>query len=235
MASGRDERAGWEDGTVATPAAAGGVPAESLEIRPPVQRRSREAWERVLNAGVELLEEGGYDAFTIAAVCERAQVAPRALYARADSKDALFLAVYEHGMARVRADQTVLTDEERWRDLPPDQLAIGVVNEVAAIFFRNAALLRAVVLISGVHPEVYRRGAHYSRQLGDQVTNLLLHARDAIDDPDPETAVRAAFNAVFSALVLRVAYGPAFATPPADEQTFLETLSTMVRRYLFRR
>jgi AcrR family transcriptional regulator len=219
---------------VAIPAAAGGTPSESLEIRPPVQRRSREAWNRVLNAGVQLLEEGGYDAFTIAAVCDRAQVAPRALYARADSKDALFLAVYEHGLARVRADQAVLTDEERWGDLPPDQLAVQVVSEVAAIFFRHAAFLRAVVLISGVHPEVYRRGANYSRQLGDQVTALLLHARDAIDNPDPETAVRAAFNAVFAALVLRIAYGPAFAGPPADEQTFLQTLSMMVRRYLFR-
>lgn len=42
-----------------------------------------------------------------------------------------------------------------------------------------------------------------------------------------------AFNAVFSTLILRVAYGPAFATPLTDEQTFLETLSMMVRRYLF--
>jgi AcrR family transcriptional regulator len=219
---------------VATSAAADADPAGSLEIRPPVQRRSREAWNRVLDAGVQLLEEGGYDAFTIAAVCDRAQVAPRALYARADNKDALFLAVYEHGMARVRADQAVLLDEERWRDLSPDQLAIQVVSEVAAIFFRHAALLRAVVLISGVHAEVYRRGAYYSRQLGDQVTNVLLYARDAIDSPDPETAAQAAFNAVFSTLVLRVAYGPTFATSPFDEQTFLQTLSTMVRRYLFR-
>jgi AcrR family transcriptional regulator len=56
------------------------------------QRRSREAWNRVLDADVELLETGGYETFTIAAVCDRAQVAPRALYERADSKDALFLA-----------------------------------------------------------------------------------------------------------------------------------------------
>jgi AcrR family transcriptional regulator len=234
MTSSRDKASIWEDGTMATPAAADGAPAESLEIRPPVQRRSREAWDRVLNAGVHLLEEGGYDAFTIAAVCNRAQVAPRALYDRADNKDALFLAVYEHGMARVRADQAVLTDQERWRDLPPDQLATQMVSEVAAIFFRHAAFLRAVVLISGVHAEVYRRGAYYSQQLGDQVTNLMLRARDDIDNPDPETAVRAAFNAVFSALVLRIAYGPAFAAPDIDEQTFLQTLSTMVRRYLFR-
>jgi hypothetical protein len=113
-------------------------------------------------------------------------------------------------------------------------LASGVVSEVAAIFFRHAALLRAVVLISGAHAEVYRRGAYYSQQLGDHVANLLLLARDAIDDPDPETAVRAAFNAVFSALVLRVAYGPTFAAPLADDQIFLETLSRMVSRYLFR-
>lgn len=78
---------------------------DPLAIRPPLQRRSREAWARVLDAGVALLAEGGYEAFTIAAVCDRAQVAPRAIYARTDSKDALFLAVYEHGLARVRADQ----------------------------------------------------------------------------------------------------------------------------------
>ena len=65
------------------------------------------------------------------------------------------------------------------------------------------------------------------------MTSLLLLGRDAIDDPDPETAARAAFNAVFSALVLRVAYGPTFAAPLADDQVFLDTLSLMVRRYLF--
>jgi AcrR family transcriptional regulator len=217
-----------------TPPAADEAPSESLAIRPPVQRRSREAWTRVLDAGVALLEEGGYEAFTIAAVCDRAQVAPRALYARADSKDALFLAVYEHGMARVRADHAVFADEERWRDLPTDQVAVQAVGEVMDIFTRHAALLRSVVLISSAHPEVRRRGARYSQELGDLFTGLLLRRRDDIDQPDPETAVRAAFNTAFSTLVLRTAYGPAFATPATDDETFLETLSTMVRRYLFR-
>ena len=217
-----------------SPSAADDAGSESLEIRPPLQRRSREAWTRALDAGVDLLEEGGYEAFTIAAVCERAQVVPRALYARADTKDALFLAVYEHGMARVRADHAALTDDERWRGLPADQVAVQAVRELAAIFVRHAALLRSVVLISGVHPEVNRRGARYSQELGDAFTSRLLRARDEIDQPDPESAVRAAFNAVFSTLVLRVAYGPAFAAPATDDETFLETLATMTRRYLFR-
>ena len=67
---------------------------DHLTIRPPRQERSRRAWDRVLDAGVALLEEAGYEGFTIAAVCERAQVPPRAIYDRAPTKDALFLAVY---------------------------------------------------------------------------------------------------------------------------------------------
>ena len=84
----------------------------SLAIRPPRQERTRQAWSRVLDAGVALVEEGGYEAFTIAAVCERAQAAPRALYDRTTSKDALFLAVYEHGMSPIMADHEVFTRDD---------------------------------------------------------------------------------------------------------------------------
>lgn len=216
-----------------TPAAAGDAASSSLEVRPPVQRRSKEAWNRVLDAGVSLLENGGYDAFTIAAVCERAQVAPRALYDRVDNKDALFLAVYEHGLARVRHDHARLADEARWRDVPPEEVAVEAVREVARIFSRHAALLRAVVLISGVHEEVHRRGGRYSHELGDLFTALLLGRGAQVDQPDPEEAVRAAFHTVFSTLVMRTAYGPAFGTPARDDEAFVDALGTMVRRYLY--
>ena len=84
------------------------------------------------------------------------------------------------------------------------------------------------------HPEIRRRGSYYGRELGDLVTAALMHARDDIDHPDPETAVRGAFNTVFATLVMRVAYGPAFVTPADDDEAFLANLSTMTRRYLFR-
>jgi AcrR family transcriptional regulator len=217
---------------VTSSATVGNATGEPLAVRPPRQKRSREAWVRVLDAGSALLEEGGYEAFTIAAVCERARVAPRAIYDRTDSKDALFLAVYEHGMARVRADQDVFTDENRWRDLPADELVVQAVREVASIFLRHAALLRAVVLVSGAHPEVYRRGAIYSRELGNLFADVLLRAQDQMHQPDPEAAVRAAFTIVFSTLVVRVAYGPAIASPDLDEDALLESLGAMVRSYL---
>jgi AcrR family transcriptional regulator len=207
---------------------------DDLAIRPPRQERSRRAWARVLDAGVTLLEDCGYEGFTIAAVCERAQVPPRAVYDRAPSKDALFLAVYEHGMARIRADHAVFEDPDRWRGLPAAALIEAAVREVAAIFGRHERLLRAVVLISGVHPEVNRRGSAHSRELGERFTNLLrplggqfAHPRDDVD-----AALRACFSTVFSALVIRVAYGPGFAADPVDDDAYAGHLAWMSASYL---
>lgn len=87
-------------------------------------------------------------------MCDRAQVPPRAVYDRAPSKDALFLAVCEHGMARIRADHEIFGDTEYWLGLDATALIEAAVRELAAVFSRHQALLRAVVLISGVHPEV---------------------------------------------------------------------------------
>jgi AcrR family transcriptional regulator len=207
---------------------------DHLTIRPPQQERSRRAWARVLDVGVTLLEEAGYEGFTIAAVCDRAQVPPRAVYDRAPSKDALFLAVYEHGMARIRVDHQVFDDPAHWQGLSATDLIEAAVREVAAVFSRHQALLRAVVLISGVHPEVNRRGSVYSRELGDRFTALLRPLAAQLGHPgtDVDTALRTCFTTVFSALVIRVAYGPGFAADPVDDATYTSQLARMSSAYL---
>ena len=207
---------------------------DHLAIRPPRQERSRRAWDRVLDAGVALLEEAGYGGFTIAAVCDRAQVAPRAIYDRAPTKDALFLAVYEHGMARIKADHDVFAEPARWLGLDAAALIEAVVRELTAIFSRHQALLRAVILISGVHPEVYRRGSAYSRELGEMITGLLRPVVPQVTPAraDADTVLRTCYTTMFSALVIRVAYGPGFASDPVDDATFTAQLTRMIRLYL---
>jgi len=204
-----------------------------LEIRPPKQQRSRVAWNRVLDAGVSILEDGGYDAFTIAAVCERAAVAPTAIYARTTSKDALFLAVYEHGIAALRTEQAVFADDARWAGLPPAGLIRSAVAEMVGISLRHQRFLGAVVLISAAHPEVARRGSRYAQELGEGFARVVLRAADHLTHPDPTAAVRACFSTTFAASVIRVAYGPAFATPsPVDDDTFIGDLGETAVRFL---
>ena len=182
---------------------------------------------------VELLEEGGYEAFTIAAVCARAKVAPPAIYARAASKDALFLAVYERGMERARADHAGFADAERWAGPTPEQRVREAVALLLRISFRHARLLRAVVLVSGMHPEVQRRGTRNVQELGDRFARVVLVARDAITHDDPEAAVRTCFGSIFADSTIRVAYGPGFSTPsPLDDETYVAELGDLAARYL---
>lgn len=209
--------------------------AADLAIRPPQQQRSRETWNRVLDAGVGLLEDGGYDAFTIAAVCERAGVAPPSIYARTTSKDALFLAVYEHGIGRLREAESVFADEQRWARRAPAELVRSAVAETVGLCLRHRRFLAAVVLVSAAHAEVRRRGAGYAQQLGEGFAAVVLRAADVIGHADPEAAVRSCFGTVFATSIIRVAYGPGFATPsPVDDDTFVADLGEQAVRYLLR-
>ena len=164
-----------------------GEPLSSLRLPPAPGQERTQAWSRVLDAGVALIEEGGYEAFTIAAVCERAQVAPRALYDRTTSKDALFLAVYEYGMSRIRADDEVFTRDELWAGLDAPGLIEAAVTEIAAAFARDAAFLRPSAALRA-HEEVDRRGRANSRHVSDLFTAVVLRARQ-LDSP-PRTPSR---------------------------------------------
>ena len=189
----------------------------SLEVRLPRQRRTRAQWGRILDAGLSLLEERGYDGFTIPALCDLAGVPPRALYARADSKDALFLAVYEHGMQRVLADQAVFLDSDIWAGSDRHHLVSQAVRTVARIFCDHSPFLRAVVLISGAHPEVARRGKAYRLELGQLFSSVLEPVDEVSTHPAPTSARAFAFSVVFSALVVGTAYGPGFGSDDVDE------------------
>lgn len=209
-----------------TPADAG------LRIRPPRQERSRQVWARILDAGVAIVEEGGYEAFTIAAVCQRAEVAPPTVYARVDTKDALFLAVYEHGIDRVKVGEAAFADARRWSRLSGEQLVRDAVGELAQVVLRNARFLGAVVLISGGHPEIKRRGSMHARRVGEAFATVLLGAHDQIAHRDPHAAVRACYDTLFSTLILRVAYGPGFAAPPTSDAVFTAHLADIAVGYL---
>jgi AcrR family transcriptional regulator len=202
-----------------------------LAVREPRQRRTREQWERILDAGVQLLEDGGYEGFTIAALCDRAEVPPRALYARAATKDALFLAVYERGMSRVLAGHVVFAQRERWT-IDDDQRRVEqAVRYLVKIFVDNAAFLRAVVLISGAHLEVRRRGEAYRNAIGELFTAVLapLDVNAGHDNPAGEHEF--CFSLIFSAMVLRTAYGPGFGLT-GEVETLVQELVTMAQRYL---
>jgi AcrR family transcriptional regulator len=189
-----------------------------------MQARTRESWARVLDAGVALLEDGGYGALTIAALCERAAVTPPTIYARAGSKEQLLLAVYERAMERVTADDALDPADPRWAAMAPTERVRAAVGAVARVWLRHARLLRAIVHRAATDEEVFRRGAVASRDVAARFRAIV---------PAAEREADACFRVVYAALVQRVVYGPGFESDVRwDEDGFTTMLGDVAVRYL---
>jgi AcrR family transcriptional regulator len=180
----------------------------------------------VLDAGLELLEEGGYSALTIEAICRRARTTPPAIYARAGNKEGLLLAIYERAMARIEATGIDPADPV-WARLRADELVRRAVDAVTRIWLGHARLLRPIVHRAADDPEIFRRGSAGSRGLAADFRTVLGSA--GVDPVEADLA----FRVVYAALVHRVMYGEAFESDvPLPDRKFTRMLGDVTVRYL---
>ena len=179
-------------------------------IRRPLQRRSQESLERVLNAGAELLREKGYEGFTVQEVSRRANVSIGSIYARADSKERLFIAIYEREMERMNLESLSLQDTARRDGLSGRELVVALVQELADNVLGNAATLRVFMHRAVVDRDLWRRGSAGLRHLSRTFESALLEHRVELTHPDPELAIDIAFRFVYDTLARRISHGVKF-------------------------
>jgi AcrR family transcriptional regulator len=179
-------------------------------VRPPQQERSRASFERVLDAAQSLIEDGGYQGFTVAEVSRRARVSIGSIYARVPSKDALFHAVHERVMGEIAEAHTALAAPERWASSSTSELIRGAVREVAAQFSGHARFLRVAMHRGAVDEHVATVGSAASSREAELFTALLLTREAEIAHADPQLAVDVAYRMAYCTLARQVMYGPTF-------------------------
>jgi AcrR family transcriptional regulator len=186
-------------------------------VRPPRQERTRESWQRVLDTGLELLVAGGWDALTVSEVCRRCGISAPSLYARVDGRAGLFLAVYDYGIAQVRATQT--SNAVPAEPLALDEAVAAAARGMLTTFQQHEGFLRAVILRASVDPELRVRGALESRwAIAQAMENV----------PGASPAVAAAGRMMFAECVLRIIYGDDFFTgAPEPAERFLARLTAV--------
>ena len=74
--------------------------------RVPVQRRSRERVELILNAATELLAEGGIDALTMRSLSERTGIPVATIYRYFENRDEIIAAYLDHELAEIEESVT---------------------------------------------------------------------------------------------------------------------------------
>ena len=213
--------------------ASGIRPVEPELLRPPLQNRSRESLERVLIAGKKLLEQKGWEGFTVQEVSRRAKVSIGSIYARAPSKEALVLAVYDRALADIVVEQERLQDDSRWEGMEPRELIVEAVRDITGVMLRHEKILRVFMNRSPVDDVIRARAYEQIQRLAERWEGLLLRHAKAITHEDPELAIEIAFRIAFATFQRRVQFGPDFgAFVKVSDETLLDEVGRAVAAYL---
>lgn len=165
-------------------------------IEPP--RRGQDTRARLLRAGVEVLEAGGYGAASVMAIAERAGVAAGTLYRHFPSKADLFVELFRAiGDAELAAMQDAATTSR------------SAAEELEAVIatFAGRAMSRPrlawALVYEPLDPPVDAERLRYRR---DYARRLATFVRERVDDDelpdqDPDTTAAALIGGIVEALV----------------------------------
>lgn len=176
------------------------------------RRRGEGTRERLLDAAVELLEEGGYAAATVAAIAERGGVAAGALYRHFPSKAELFVEVF-----RTMADSKLaeLREASSVPGTAVDKLD-AIVREFTSTSLRQPRLAWALGY-EPVDPLVDAERLAYRQTYRERLAELLRRGIEAGELPPQDADLTAAslIGAISEGLV-----GPL--SPVRDERVSAE-------------
>ncbi|MGN6190424.1 MAG: TetR/AcrR family transcriptional regulator [Conexibacter sp.] len=194
-----------------------------IEPPPPPPRRE-DTRTRLLRAGVEVLERGGYAAASVAAIAERAEVATGTLYRHFPSKADLFVELFRAiGDAELEAMQQAAATT---------RTAADELDAVIATFAGRALSrprLAWALVYEPLDPEVdaervrYRRG--YARRMARFVRERV--EQGELPDQDPDTTAAALIGGIVEALVSPLS---PVAGGNADPDAVIAALTAFCRR-----
>lgn len=207
---------------------------ENAHARAPKQSRSRQSFDRVLDAAAELLAAGGVQALTIAEVSRRSRVSVGSIYCRVESKDALIRAVQARVLQQMDQEFSGIINRIRRRALKLAELVPTLVREQALFLKRHAPLLNAFIERAPHDPVVRAVGRKYHQQFALDFRLLLLERHNEFRHPDPEHAAATCHTIVFGALARYLGFGggPEVGEGEGDWKHLIEDLGLMTLAFL---
>jgi AcrR family transcriptional regulator len=178
-------------------------------VRPPKQRRSRESYERVLDAAHALLEENGFEGLTVQEVAARSGVSIGAIYERFGNKETLLRAVHARLMESMSRGGESTGDRVAGGDTAAAAVSAAVAA-VARVMNDNRQALRAFMHLGAVDEVISARGSEASIAVSKSFKATLKPYVKEFAHPDPQVALDVAFRIAYSTLARQVMYGPVF-------------------------
>lgn len=174
------------------------MPSTSIHARAPKQGRSRQSFERILEATTALLRERPYDQITLADICQRAEVSTGALYGRVAGKDELLRAVQVRFLGNMDNQFTEEAAHIASHAHGLAELVPAVVMGLGKLLRENASVLRAFMLRAPYDETIAAEGGRSALRNHDKFMQLLRACSHEIRHPNPERAINSSMELIYA-------------------------------------
>jgi AcrR family transcriptional regulator len=184
----------------------------------------------IVDAALEVLEEGGLEELTMQRVAQRANLSVGSIYNYVTDKDELLTAAHEKFLERIAAS-------DRFAAVPdagtPAATVGAVIAELVSLMRTHEPLIRAFGAQGVRDPAIAARGSEQSRRLSRSFSTRLLALRGEIAAANPDLAVDVCFRLVYDTAARTISHGPGFAAEqPLDWSTLVDELTVACTAYL---
>ena len=205
----------------------------SAFVNPPLQQRSRDSLNRVLRAGLEVLQTDGFDGFTVQKVSQLSNVSIGSIYARIPNRESLILAIYEWAMAWAEEAGRQFEESAGRIEGSPRESIEMVVGDFVRIHLAHSDEWRVFIKQAPLHPEIFLRGQEKTLELREHFTQALLRNKEHFRHGDANLATTIAFSMIFSTITRRISHGAEFdGSEVATDERLAEELGRAVADYL---
>ncbi|WP_457253944.1 TetR/AcrR family transcriptional regulator [Pedococcus sp. P5_B7] len=209
------------------------TPPSSELVKQPKQERSRQSFDRAVEAAMSLMVERRSGAITVAEVAARSGVSTGSIYARVASKEDLIRVAHVRLMDRLAIE----TRQALSLEVAPHESLVDLVGRavraLAELLRRHAEELAPFMRLAHRDPVIAAGGKRAHEEMVSAFASTLLSADGGITRPDPQAAVTWSCTVVYSVLARQLGLGSdpeAAMDQPWDE--LLAVLVEMVAAYL---
>jgi AcrR family transcriptional regulator len=201
---------------------------------PAQQKRSRETGEKLIQAAIALLMEGGLEACTAPAVAQRAGVAVGSIYRRFPDKDGLVKEAVLQLSQTPEQPLEQMADAVATGDLPT--ALRNYVDTIVRAYQLHPLLMQALFTLAQSHPDAEFRArlrAAVRRQIRAFARAIVARHGHALACADPERAVVFALTAASNMLRAVLLAGNADLFEPSMElEELLREATALAHAYL---
>ena len=166
----------------------------------PRQPRSREALDRFIESGEQLLEDHAFEAASVAEIAARAASSVGSFYRLVGTKDELLRAIHDRFLDESEDLIEAALSVERLAAADAPAILRAFVALLVDVFARREGLLRALIVRSSAEPEFRASVQALNTRLEDRLVLLLAPHVAQIGHPRPHQAIRFGVAVVLGAL-----------------------------------